>query len=457
MSNPDEDDVLDDAEERFKLIELDLPKPDPKPAIAKPVPETTSTHCDCNPPPLAIGGICPQCDKPRRGPRSRRAPVSASSTSQSNGALPTDLQDVAAEARNARRGRRDRAAAPVEMTPAETAAAAAASAAVISAFTSNDIVAGAAAEGHGAYLGWEGKGDLTHRMIIAALKKAGLPDDWTPSPRTLRAQLGRACATINSTTVKVVADRTLSKKEEIHRGQRVVARWVVGKVAFGSGVGESMGNVLLTVRITEDNVLHTSGDRGLAKKVRDSFNELVADEVYVAGDVTGWMRSILRDKLGCVRVGAGMWYAPRESRALAEQFTQAVSTTEFGKLWMGSIDVPAVPVATSDQLRAGLAAGLVDEARDVLADFEGARKIARDAGRADLGARGAATYQRRLANVAERAVHYGVLLGAKHIESVRVRINEALAEVESLVDVTSARGEAIWDEIAREQERGSAS
>jgi hypothetical protein len=299
--------------------------------------------------------------------------------------------------------------------------------------TRRSVVIGAKTEGSGVLLGWSGFGEHTRTGILAALAQAGHPAHWAPSPHSAHAHASEALRALSA------GGRVVRAERGVRRGgagtlRTYVARWTVGDPAHGL-VGESMGPVALTAALTINGALDLDGDVELATIVRVEFNRRCNAEVFPAGDVTTWLRSVLIARFYAVRLG-GAWYVPHECAPGAEALCQALASNGWGNDWI----LPALPVATTDQLRAGLTRGLISEAETVLTEFEAQRTSARrDRAGGDIGPRAAATLLARLRDVHDRARDYAGMLGAAYVAPIRARLVAALATIEAQCDDTAQR------------------
>lgn len=295
--------------------------------------------------------------------------------------------------------------------------------------THGNLVAGAAAEGHGVLVGWSGRGEITRARLVEIADMAGIPREWCPRAKDAAVQLTRAVR---------VAAASLYNAEQARRDENtdwdacwmLVTRTVDGDVAAGA----TFGQVALVASLYEtpaghELVIDTTNDV-LGATVRREFEARVAAERYVAADVTAWLSDILRYRLDAVRYG-GNWYVPRVWRSLAESICTTLQESGWGVNWMA----PALPIATSAQLSMGLALGLEAEVDEILADLAKDRERARSGGkRDDIGPRAAETFMVRLRGVGERVVAYAAILGADLESDVRDRIHDAMVELDALLE-----------------------
>ena len=304
------------------------------------------------------------------------------------------------------------------------------------AMTQGDLIAGAAAEGDGAIVGWNGLGELT-RAQIAEILTAADASAWMPESRTATAQGAQAVSVVGGSFVvravrapKASATRTATAEE---RGW--VARWQIVASTDGGTLGDSFGTVVAVASISADGAMTVEGNEEIATAIRAEYARITGAEIFRANDITKWFSSNLI-AVGSVRFGVG-YYIPASARAIAERVLAHLSPV-WGTDWI----VPAVPMATSAQLRAGLAKGLSAEVTAVLSDLDRQRNLARKNGNSDVGSRSAATLLRDLRAVADRAASYETLLGSC-VSSVRADIAAAIATIEPLLGDTALRGEAL--------------
>lgn len=311
-----------------------------------------------------------------------------------------------------------------------------------------DMVAGAAAAGEAVLVGWSGKGELTREQISARLETAGLPTNLTPAARTAHAQAGRSTTEACGTKYDVTAERRGSLPEG---AAPYAARWNISTPIHGAAIGQPASTTIGCVTLMADGTLATEGPADLCAAIQAEYQRRIAGEVFQSADVTAWMRGVVCGTLGGVQLG-GVYYVPRTGAARAEALCTSVAAV-WGTNWI----TPALPVATSDQLRRGLVRGLSDEAAEILADLATQRKIAAQTAAdgkrktADIGTRAAATFMLKLRTVAERALSYGALLGPELVTELRATVLAALETVEPLMDPAAQRGWLIWEELEREQ------
>lgn len=310
-----------------------------------------------------------------------------------------------------------------------------------------NMVAGAAAEGEAVLVGWSGSGELTRAQISERLAAAGLPTNLTPAARTAHAQAGRSTVEACGTKYDVTAER----RGDLVGAAPYAARWNISTPIHGAAIGQPAATTIGCVTLMSDGSLTTEGPAELCAAIRAEFDRRCAGEIFQSADVTAWMRSVVCGTLGGVKLG-GVYYVPRAGAARAEALCTSVAAV-WGTNWI----TPALPVATSDQLRRGLVRGLSDEAAEILADLATQRKIAAQTAAdgkrktADIGTRAAATFMLKLRTVAERALSYGALLGPELVTELRATVLAALETVEPLMDPAAQRGWLIWEELEREQ------
>lgn len=301
-----------------------------------------------------------------------------------------------------------------------------------------DVVIGAREGGSGVLTGWAGQGEMTRSGIVEVLQGAGFPESWAPAPKSDHFHASAALTTLTNQGRVLRTERGRQiNASAIGTGnpfRRYVARWTVGNPLHGQ-VGDKFGQVVLTAGLTPSGALDMDGDPALTERVSKEYERRRGEGgVYPAGEVTDWIRYVLVYRFAAIRLGAN-WYIPVSHAEAAERLLGALAG-RWGNAWI----LPALPVATTDQLRAGLVRGLVAEADAVIVEFEAQREAARaDRPGGDIGPKSAASLLGRLKEVYERAKGYATLLEPRFTASVRARLEACLAVVEPLCDDTATR------------------
>lgn len=343
------------------------------------------------------------------------------------------------------------------------------------AMASTDMIAGAVAEGHGAIVSWGGT-QTTRGAIVQVLEAVGLPE-WAPRAASPEAHAGDTIERLNQSGYVV------RKAPAKVAGER---NWTVASIRHHGSVGDSAGDVVCSFRLVGD-VLTYSGPAKMGDSVLETFAGRVAAERYKASDITTWLGRCLRGNLRATRFGLG-WYVPQRHVKVATELCEALSKV-FGSDW-----ITGLPVASSDQLRAGIARSLgqeVDELLNRLANERaaaaaskseaidraatelnnvppgmGQRRIqmanALDAAnrlRGDVGDARIKTFLSELRTITERVVSYGRILGDHHVDEARVKLRDAMVALETIrgEDATGirARFDNIFEELALETARKS--
>lgn len=299
-----------------------------------------------------------------------------------------------------------------------------------------DLIAGAIAEGHGVLVCWSGSqrqrklrlpSKITRGAIVAALESIGRAS-IAPNAKSAHAQAGRAVQVLTANGYHVRA-ATREDYPELESNQ---CRWTVGKINHTGKTGDEFGFIALTITLTDD-ALTFEGDEHLSHLVTDDFNARTATDVYQGADVTQWLGNVLRRAHGAVEYGLG-WYVPAKHRAAAAQLCAAIADTGFGTSWVGGRGRPALPIATCDELRDGILAGLSEEVEsllDRLATERDNAKTERKAG--DIGAKRAGTFLTELREINRRIDAYGLMMGAERIAAAREQVRLAIVELESVL------------------------
>lgn len=311
---------------------------------------------------------------------------------------------------------------------------------VTQAVTNRDIVIGAQTAGAGGLTGWVGHGEMTRTVMAELLNNAGFHEGYLPNPKSVVAHAGYALQALTQEGRVVRADRGGRV-----RGSRVMAtdgrarefagRWIVGQANVRQGqVGDSFGEILLTVVVFGDGRMECTGDHELGERVHGDYQRRLSHEVYPAAEVTTWLRSTLMSRFRAIRLG-GNWFVPAEHLERAQAFIGAISSA-WGADWL---PVPFLPLATSAQLLSGLTTGLAREVKEALQDLASQRDQARKQNQADIGSRGAATVYKRLEAIATKARGFADMLGPQNVATLRAELQAAIDTVKPLIDDISLR------------------
>jgi hypothetical protein len=229
-------------------------------------------------------------------------------------------------------------------------------------------------------------------------------------------------------------------------------------------VGSELGSVEMRATLSSSGELTYDGNAAIGVRVLTEYRLAVDQEIYQAADVTGWLGRTLMSAYDAVRFGVG-WYVPARHSEAAGRLCGAVS-----QIWGTDWIVPALPVATSDQLRDGIVRGLVDEVDTLMARLETERAPARsarvefiragthgDPPAGDIGPKRAQTFLKDLRAVGTRIVAYGEVLGEERVASAREQVRQAVIELETVLgddySGISARFSGVWDEIELDRKR----
>lgn len=312
------------------------------------------------------------------------------------------------------------------------------------------IVAGAVADGHGVLVGWSGKGRLTRGALLDAIALLAVK---APQATSARAQAGRVMSDLTGLGYVVRVAREGA-------GQANHTMWTVGRVNHRSAVGAELGSVEMRATLRPDGTISTEGNEGLGLQVQAKYAALVEGEIYQAGDITSWLGRTLSVAYDAVRFGVG-WYVPARHAAHAAELCATVS-----KIWGTDWIVPALPVATSDQLRDGIVRGLTSEVDALMARLATERATADAAAKAkdgrassvgDIGPKRGQTFLHELRGIGARIVAYGQILGEERLASAQEQVRQAVAELETVLgddySGIAARFAGVWDEIELDRKR----
>lgn len=306
-----------------------------------------------------------------------------------------------------------------------------------------DLIAGASAEGNGILTGFSGRGPMTRAALLATLAKAGFPAEWAPAAKSAHAHAGRILNALNQLgyvcradtkrhkgRTAVGADDTAfglvvandAKLEGKHYHADAVVRQVGGiptwaarwEVAAGRGreaeVGAAFGTVVMIATLDQNGELFLECDNdGLTRRVREDFEARRNAEEFQASDVSAWLASILVSKFHAARLG-GNWYVRREYANNAERLL-TVFSLGWGQNWL----LPALPVATTEQLCEGLALGLLNECQAIRDEYHALRD------KGDVSSRRAETLYGDVKSLAVRAYGLATVIGDERVSHLVVQ------------------------------------
>ncbi len=174
------------------------------------------------------------------------------------------------------------------------------------------LVAGAAADGHGVLVGWTGEGDKTRAELLERAEVAGVPSEWLPDAKEPKVQLSRAVRVAAGTAYNCETEKKVDA--QVVEAREWTSRWMlVSKVADGEqrAVGQKYGEIALVVTLYTDNpepelVFDEQSNEELREIVRTEFEQRIAAQRYTAADITKWLKSTIKLHLDGVKYG-GNW------------------------------------------------------------------------------------------------------------------------------------------------------
>jgi hypothetical protein len=299
--------------------------------------------------------------------------------------------------------------------------------------TSDIIMAGQAVDGFGALTGWRGKGSLTGKTLAEVVAAADLPPTMLPTPKSAKAYAGQAVRTLDNLGYVVRAARA-SEKSKLEQQIRLWdARWTVGRsMAATADVGESMGPTVLTVTLVGGE-LKCQGDAVLARRVMDDYQVRRENEVFNAGEVTTWLADLLMRHFGATGYGTGYYLPPTHRSAVSKLIAQL--SCRWGRRWM----MPLLPVGSMNELRQGIANGLIEDVQNISDSLDSLRESARTNKRSEIQAGQAAQLLRGLKEIQDRVAAYRELCGDATISPVVLSITLLHETLSKLTNDTSVR------------------
>jgi len=310
------------------------------------------------------------------------------------------------------------------------------------------VVAGSAAEGHGALTSWTGEKVLTVARAAEIGTEGGVAPEHLPKARKPETY---AHAAIRDVAAKLGYYATKQKRDKLAADQDYDHRWRLQPLAVSGEAGDSAGRIALVATLKDAVLSFTTDGSTLsqlaAEAIERAYAELSGAQVLTAGQVTGWLGAYLRDHLGAVKYYRD-WYVPQAVRPAADKLIAAFVASGWGKReeW----HYPMTPIATSNQLAAGIAAGLKAEVEELHKDQE---HDANATVNKQLGEQGARGYLQRYKNKLARVKAFELILGEELVRDVKAMVEAKVATLETaLVGADDGLGIAkrfqlIWEEV----------
>ena len=306
-----------------------------------------------------------------------------------------------------------------------------------------DLVAGAAADGNGILTHWTGAGAETLATLGEYCDAAEVPAKYRPKAKKPETQANLA---VNEVGIELgLTVRREKKKDLVHGDAAYDRRWFLSEPNHAAGAGESAGTVVLVVTLDGDT-LKFDVQTEAAEKIAARFLDLCGREVLQAGHITSWLGGYIRDCLGGVRYG-GSWYVPRETRGKAEKLISTFAP-KWGSEWMN----PPLPIATSAQLAAGIAAGLKAEVDATLTELDSAAAATKEK---KVGEKAAVNYLSKFRAHGERVLAYGQLLGEDLVADCKKKVADAVAKLEGSLDGATIRYALAMEEAEADYARAA--
>lgn len=297
-------------------------------------------------------------------------------------------------------------------------------------------IAGGAAEGHGVIGGFRGLGKLSQPQRVQALTDAGCPSDWARSRKSEVGYAGEVLARLNQLGyIARRAGRSNWASGIAGKTREYRARWYVGRsLAATAEVGDSMGPVVVTAELRDGSPeLHLTGDEHLCARIRADYDANLGAELYTAGEITQWIGGLLINKCGACRFGVG-YYIPSQGKELAARIVNAIAS-RWGSNWIN----PLLPVATTEELKLGIARGFQSEISRVARSLQTARETARKDDKPEISVSTAARLLKDLADVDSRADAYRVLCGDSALTVAATELARLHTELSLLSGDTATR------------------
>lgn len=298
-------------------------------------------------------------------------------------------------------------------------------------FVPGQIIAGGAAAGAaGVLISWDGADEAPHGALVDSVADLGIDP---PAPRTAHARIGAAVDSLRARGFVVRSARGGGRGED-------KARWCVGTGRPEGEVGDPFGTLILTVSLRCDGTVnYVTGNEeadALAADVDTEYKRTSADDLFPPGDVTYWLQGVMVKAFGARKLG-GSWYVPNEHADRAQELCWRLSAF-WGANWM----LPAIPVASTEQLCLGLVRSMSAEVEALAQELSQRRGDAKKAGRPDIGPRGCRAFLSRCDALEGRIRSLAPLVGDTMAAGPAVHLGAMRTLLRSLELDGVRRGEA---------------
>jgi len=385
MSLDTDDQSRSDSDERFSLLEMDLPSRKPGPvereiasslaAIAAPAPSVALVSV--NPDQARIDALPVRPSLPYRPP-----------TMAQIRATPNMRDTVALQAPSV---------APIDNTML--------------------IVSADYAEGSGVGVGWSGRGELPRGTIATIARDLELPE---PRAKSEKSHAAKACQSVSGRY-----DCRASKGRN---------EWIIHNADDPKNFRRVAIMQLISGKLENDepyfvdNAMHDREQGDVVCHIRDEYQRRCDGEIMTCNDITLWCDLVMRS-LDAIPV-AVLWYVPARNVEKAKAFAAAI-----GAVWGANWTSPPMPMVKSSELSGNLVRGFASECETVLQplkDVEGAE--------GGIGSRGAAAMKDRVEQLRAKCRAYAALLGADKVATVSATLDQAIEKINRVADATAQRG-----------------
>lgn len=375
--------AIADVDERFSLLELDLPNRNPGPVereiasalatVAEPVPQVRAP----NPDQARIDALPVRTGLPYRPPT--RAQIAAT----------PDIRATVAPA------------APVRARDLSML------------LVTEDLAAGS-----GVAVGWSGKGELPRGVIAAVANALGLPE---PRAKSEKSHAAKACQSVQS------------GGNYDCRAEKGKHEWIIHNVADPKHPRRVAIMQLISGKLENNEPVPYSipqheEQRNVIADIVTEYNRRCDAEIMTCTDITLWCDLVMRS-LAAIPV-AVLWYVPSAHVAKAKAFAAAMRD-----IWGSNWTSPPMPMIKSSELSGNLVRGFASECATVLQPLKPV-----EGSEGGIGSRGAAAMIERVEQLREKCRAYGALLGADHVKDVAKTLDDAIAKIRSVADDTAQRG-----------------
>ena len=283
------------------------------------------------------------------------------------------------------------------------------------------------AEGEGTHrgYGWGGEGRLPWQTLSELAETYAVRQ---PTTKDAGAYFGDACHAENSSHYVV---------RKMRGGGQ--AHYRIARATTEISVGGSLADNVAVIWLTADNQVCASpdSDQAIVARVRQRFTESMSQLIMKPADVTAWLNDVFERDFGAARYYAGWHVTDSACFARADGLCHALKELGWGRLDRWGI---GIHLSTCSGILDSIADNYSHRVEQLARHFASQTKAAHERGNAAIGARMATTIMGDLRDVIESVKAYAKIIGPTRVESVYHRARKLLAQIDPLVSDTAQRG-----------------